>query len=247
MPKYLILPGCDDTNRGDQALIWETVELAKEAGYNGEFYMLADADKAIQSEQRNINHIEYILPHPSTHFKSSDNINYTVALKIKWALAAVWDLISRVPLLYPKLRKLMFPLYSESVKESLRIFEMSAVSFVKGGGFLHAYGGIAESYKIYYFLYHIRLALSYGQEIYIMPNSFGPFEGKIVKHMIKKTLAKCKVVMSRESVSREKLESVCSITSELHSDLAFSFQQIMHLEQRGCLKKREFQLERKLV
>ena len=32
---YLILPGCDDTNRGDQALIWQTVAIARAAGYDG--------------------------------------------------------------------------------------------------------------------------------------------------------------------------------------------------------------------
>ena len=39
--KCLILPGCDDSNCGDQALIWETVELARAAGYIGDYYMLA--------------------------------------------------------------------------------------------------------------------------------------------------------------------------------------------------------------
>lgn len=36
--EYLILQGCDDTNHGDQALICETVEVAKAAGFRGHFF-----------------------------------------------------------------------------------------------------------------------------------------------------------------------------------------------------------------
>ena len=43
---YLVLPGCDDTNRGDQALIWETVSLAKEAGFDGRYLCLPTLTRA---------------------------------------------------------------------------------------------------------------------------------------------------------------------------------------------------------
>ena len=72
---FLILPGCDDTNRGDQALIWETVSLAKDAGFQGEYFMIADKEKSRQSVAEGIGNIDYILKHPSTHFKKKNNIN----------------------------------------------------------------------------------------------------------------------------------------------------------------------------
>lgn len=232
---YLILPGCDDTNRGDQALIWETIAVAKEAGYNGKYYILADADKAIQSAQRGIGHMDYILPHPSTHFHRGDNIQYTLALKLKWALAAGWDLLSCVPLLSPMLRKLLLPLYKKATKDTLHHYEAAEASFVKGGGFLHAYGGVTESYKIIYFLYHIRLALSYGHDVYVMPNSFGPFRGPFVAKMIQKTLSKCKMVMSRERISHKQLLEVCNIQSEVHPDLAFFLKRDADFDARKAL------------
>lgn len=233
---YLILPGCDDTNRGDQALIWETIAVAEEAGYKGKYYILADAEKASQSAQRGIGHIDYILPHPSTHFHRADNIQYTLALKLKWGLAALWDLLSCIPLLSPMLRKCLLPFYKKATKDTLRHYEKAEASFVKGGGFLHTYGGVTESYKIFYFLYHIRLALSYGHDVYVMPNSFGPFHGPFVAKMIQKTLAKCKVVMSREQISQKQLLEACNIRSEVHPDLAFLLKRDADFDARKALK-----------
>ena len=63
--RFLILPGCDNSNRGDQALIWETVELARTAGHIGKYYMLADKNNSIQSQKKDIDNVEPILPHPS--------------------------------------------------------------------------------------------------------------------------------------------------------------------------------------
>ena len=54
-----------------------------------------------------------------------------------------------------------------------------------------------------------------------MPNSFGPFKGKVVKRMIKSTISKCKVVMSRESISQQVLLNECGVESILSDDLAF--------------------------
>ena len=218
---YLILPGCDDTNRGDQALIWVTVDLAKEAGYRGVYKILANDGQYAQSAKEGIGHIDYVLNHPSTHFSGKSNVRYTPILKLKWALAAVWDLMTREPLVHPFLRRIFLPLYGEKVRRAMAEFRDAEACFVKGGGFLHAHGGFADTYKIYYFLYHIRLAQSFGKNVYIMPNSFGPFKSPLVPRMIWKTLHKCKAVMSRESVSQAMLQRECGVASECFSDLAF--------------------------
>ena len=39
MNKYIVLPDCSDLNRGDQALVWETIRLAKDAGFDGKYYI----------------------------------------------------------------------------------------------------------------------------------------------------------------------------------------------------------------
>lgn len=219
--KFLILPGCDDRNRGDQALIWETVSLAKAAGYEGQYRMLADADGCVQSRKIGIENVPHILQHPSQKFKKIDNVKYTLGLKIKWGLASIIDLITKEPLLHSGLRRILRKLYSETVQNSLREFEDAEACFVKGGGFLHAYGGLAETYKIYYFLYHIRLAQSMGKPVYILPNSFGPFNSPCVKGMLHKTLSGCKVVMAREKLSQDQLCNECKVNSYLFTDIAF--------------------------
>ena len=218
---YLILPGCDDTNRGDQALIWETVSLAKAAGYIGNYYMLANSAQCHQSKDEGIDQVNYILEHPSTRFQSSQNIHYTPWLKLKWAFVAIGDIISREPLVNPILRKALLPLYSRKTRQALEIFQNANVSFVKGGGFLHAHGSLADTYKIYYFLYHIRLALSMGSQVIVMPNSFGPFNSPFVKKMVQKVLSRCKAVMARESISAQQLSDSCGISASVFSDLAF--------------------------
>lgn len=221
---FLILPGCDDRNRGDQALIWETITLAKNAGYDGKYLMLSKAEGSEQSRKMGIENVPYILEHPSVKFKQTDNIKYTLGLRIKWGLSAIIDIISREPLMNRRIRNIVRHLLKESVQRSLQVFDSVDACFVKGGGFLHSYGGMAETYKIYYFLYHIRLALSMGKPVYVLPNSFGPFKSPFVKGMIHRTLSKCNIVMSRERISQNQLMSDCGVASHLFADIAFHLQ-----------------------
>lgn len=236
---YLILPGCDDTNRGDQALIWQTVALAREAGYDGDYYMLADSAECRQSEAEGIRNVDYILEHPSARFRGRENIRYTPALKLKWAAAAVLDMLSKEALVHPLLRKLWLPLCSEKTKRSVELFRQAQAAFVKGGGFLHAHGGLADTYKIYYFLYHIRLARSFGVPVAVMPNSFGPFNSPLVKGMLRRVLGRCTFVSARESLSAKALDAACGIRAQVFDDLAFqleddpAFDAQAHLEQAG--------------
>lgn len=219
--KYLILPGCDDSNRGDQALIWETVELAREAGYVGDYYMLADKKNCVQSLKKGIQNVEPILVHPSEHFKTYSNTQYSLSLKLKWAIAAIKDYIVAEPLVHPTVRKIFLPFYSKKTKDKIAVFQNAKVAFVKGGGFLHSYGGITDTYKIYFFLYHIRLALSFGMKVYVLPNSFGPFRAPLVSKMIKVVLQKCECVMAREGMSKEIIENECGVTVHKYQDIAF--------------------------
>lgn len=218
---YLVLPGCDDTNRGDQALIWETVSIAREAGYCGEYYMIASVDKSTQSKQEGINHAEYILPHPSTHFKVNSNIQYGKLLKMKWAAVSVLDSFKAVLLLWRPLRNIAKKLYPQKIRRSIELFEKADAAFVKGGGFLHSYGGIVNTYANFYDLYHIILALSMGKDVYVMPNSYGPFLSPGTGWMIRRVLSKCKLVSVRESVSRKMLFDELGVKAQLFPDLAF--------------------------
>lgn len=242
---YLILPGCDDTNRGDQALIWVTVDLAKKAGYQGKYRMLAYPEQCVQSAREGIGQTDYVLEHPSTRFKSSNNIRYTPFLKIKWACVAVWDLITKEPLVHPVLRKLCLPFCSRRTKDAVAAFREAKTCFVKGGGFLHAHGGFADTYKIYYFLYHIRLALSFGADVYVMPNSFGPFKSPFVKGMIRRTLGRCRSVMARESISAQQLRDESGVAAAEYADLAFHLQEDTAFDAVTMLKEQGFPIGQK--
>lgn len=218
--KILVIPGCDDTNRGDQALIWESVRVAKDAGILGDYYMVSTDEASLQSKQEGIFSIPYILPHPSTHFKKlNDNRQYTLKLRILWGMRALGDLCVAAPLKNKYFRKILKLFLSSDRKKSLSIFEEAEVAIVKGGGFLHSKPGLSEAYKIYFFLYHIDLALAMGIPVLIMPNSFGKFESKITRKMIMRTLGKCSLVTSRENISRRILADECNVNSITTMDL----------------------------
>jgi len=224
MKKYLILPECDDSNRGDQALIWETVHLAQKAGYNGTYYMLANSSSSRQSQNIGILNIPPVLRHPSHVVRgSAKNIRYGLSLKLRWGMASLHELICTGVLLNPFLRVLFIRLHwlPQRVRTTLEVYNCADAAFVKGGGFLHAYGGIIATYQIYYFLYHIRLALSFGIPVYILPNSFGPLDAPGVRSMIRRTLEKCEAVCTREHLSQQLLKEDCGFEAHPYSDIAF--------------------------
>lgn len=75
MDNYVIIPGCSDLNRGDQALVWETKRLAEEAGYVGEYFLTSEKNEPVeQSLKTGLKIITPILEHPSRKFKSKENI-----------------------------------------------------------------------------------------------------------------------------------------------------------------------------
>lgn len=234
--EYLILPGCDDTNRGDQALIWETVEVAKEAGFNGHYSMIATKECGIQSKKIGIDSLAYLLPHPSMHSKGEkDNRSYGIALKMKWATRSAIDLLLAIPLSVAFLRPIVSVFLSKDQKRTLNVYKRAKAAFVKGGGFLHDYGGLTDTYKIYFFLYHINLAISMGIPVYIMPNSFGPFTSKMSRWMVKRCLSRCQLVCARESISKEALMNMCGIKSLLSRDLAMYLAKDNGFDAKECL------------
>lgn len=220
MDKYIILPGCDDGNRGDQALVWETKKIAENAGFVGEFSMLCAPDDLIHSKKEGINTLNPILGHPSRKFKNKDNSKYTFLLLLKWGSVAIGDWIGSSLIHNAFTRKLIYPFLSSETKKTLKAFKECKACFVKGGGFIHSYGKITDIYTMYYFLYHIRLANALQKPVYIMPNSFGPFIAPTVKKQVKKTLSQCRLVTTRESVSSKMLSDI-GINNQIFPDLAF--------------------------
>lgn len=221
MKKYMVLPSNSDFNRGDQALIWNTIVTAEKAGYKGEYYMLAnDVRDTKQSQDRGIRISTPILKHPSRKFKKNDNKTYGIKIKMKWGIVALFDLIKSLLLLSGVSRKITERFLSNEDKETMKVLRECDACFVKGGGFIHSYGKLTDSYTVYYSLYHIALAQQLDKPVYVMPNSFGPFKGFAVERMVKRVLNNCKLVTVRESISSKMLDEI-EIKHQNFPDLGF--------------------------
>ncbi|KAF3299907.1 polysaccharide pyruvyl transferase family protein [Aerococcus urinaeequi] len=221
MKKNIILPISSDLNRGDQALVWETVRIAKNANFSGKFYMLSENIKDNQqSINEGLNVISPILKHPGRKFKDNNNNTYNLKLLLSWGGLAILDFVYSILFLFRPTRLIMKKLVSENTRETIKLFEEADSFFVKGGGFIHASGKITDPYTIYYSLYHILLANSLNKHVYVMPNSFGPFKGFGVTWLVQKALKKCKIVTVRESVSKQMLDEI-GVENILSPDLGF--------------------------
>lgn len=220
--KYIILPSNSDLNRGDQALVWETMALSKDSGNVGDYYMLKSGEEStVQSEAIGLIPISPILKHPSRKFKSKENNEYNTGLLIKWGSVAFIDLIFSILLLSKITRSFVAPFLPNKTKETLRVISESDSCFVKGGGFIHTSGKITDLYMVYFQMFHIMLAQSLGKPVYVMPNSFGPFKGIGVSSLVRKVLNRCKLVSVRESISMNMLKEI-GVEGELFPDLGFN-------------------------
>lgn len=221
MNKYLIIPSCSDYNRGDQALVFESVRLAQDAGFKGDYYMLAGTEPTHQIQQEGIKVIAPVLEHPSRKYKNKDNLKYGKILKIKWGAVALFDLIGSLYILTATVLKFLPLSLSYQKKKTLKIYQDADAVFVKGGGFLHAYGGLTSGYFIYFNIYHMLLAIVNKKPLYIFPNSMGPLDGFMVRPMTRYIFKNSKVIMCRESISNSFIKEQFNVDSKLFPDLAF--------------------------
>lgn len=245
--KYIIIPGCSDLNRGDQALVWETKRLAEENGFTGKYYLTAERNEPVeQSKSQGIHIIRPVMEHPSRIFKNKQNMEYNFWLKLKWGFVSAIDFF--ISLFYLKMptRNFVKLFLSQEKKYSLKIFEECEAVFVKGGGLFQAYGGLSSTYAMYFWCFHLFLAQVLKKQVYVMPNSFGPFEGPFVKKIMKKALKGCTVVSARESLSADMVKEQLGLQIPVYPDLAFQLP-VFRFSKEQVLKELKFSTERKLV
>lgn len=225
--KYIVIPGCCDLNRGDQALGWETARIAQDAGFTGHYIVLAERGEPIeQSKQEGYEVVAPALEHPSRFFKNKDNIVYSKTTKLKWGLVALKDFFYSFRILKSekfRQKAIWTSKDKEFVKTLNRFYECKSV-FMKGGGLIQSHGGLMSTYATYYRLYHIFLAQALGKPVYILPNSFGPFEGPFVKWMVKKAFSGCTLVTAREKKSQQVVKKELGLDIPCYPDLAFYLQ-----------------------
>lgn len=221
---YVVIPGCCDLNRGDQALGWETARIAQDAGFKGKYDVLAERDEPVQqSIDEGYKILTPVLEHPSRKFSSRNNITYGVKLKLLWGSVAIKDLVVSLIILSRILRPiyLFFSRNNSTRSETVREIMNSKAVFMKGGGLIQSHGGIVSTYATYYRLYHIFLAHSLKKPVYILPNSFGPFEGPFVKFMVKKAFSDCRLVTAREDKTKQAVKDELGLNINVFPDLAF--------------------------
>ncbi|MBP3041815.1 polysaccharide pyruvyl transferase family protein, partial [Bacillaceae bacterium Marseille-Q3522] len=245
--KIVIIPGCSDLNRGDQALTWETKRLAEDCGLKGDFYLTTEKNEPVsQSIGYGLNIITPIIEHPSRAFSNKENIKYGKSLKTKWGTIALVDFITSLFYFNKLTRKLIKRFLKKEKRNSIEIMENATAFFMKGGGLIQSYGGVTSTYSAYFWVYHLLLAKALKKPIYVMPNSFGPFKGPLVKSIVRKALKGCTVVTSRETLSQKMVQEELNISIDNFPDLAFYLPNAK-LDRKEIFEQFDLPLDRKLV
>lgn len=229
MKNILIIPGTTDLNRGDQTLLWESIEVARDIYPDSSVFLyesgVNDKEKFLQRRQtakKGYVFLERILQHPR-RFDNNTKVNYGVLTLLKWGLISIWDLM-RTSLLISRInvvRQLGYKLLSDDQKHTCDAIASMDLVIVKGGGFLHSYGKIRDAYLMYYFLFDIKLAQRLNKKVVVLPNSIGPLKNSIARFIVKHVLLKCVFVSTRENVSQKFVSQKLNVNGYLSPDLGF--------------------------
>lgn len=254
--KAIIVPGVTDLNKGDQALVWESHRLVKDTKLFKEIYILNSGDTEEEKKllcQQSLNHgfqmIENILQHPRRgKHKNKEHIqesNFELAKQIK---NAGLDFISTKFLLSTcNNLSLVKKTFSKKVYNTVKEFSEADAIFVKGGGFIHAYGEKTAPYLMWYFLFYVRLAQNLNKKVVFLPNSFGPFLGLTVKSQVRSVFNKLDLTYARENVSAESLGQLLNKKIPVEMDLGFFLQEGNQAVAQNILNKYNLKKEDKIV
>ena len=243
----IIVPNITDFNKGDQALVWESWRLIKDTGlYNNIFILTSeevDQSNKIsvgQSKDRNdFKFIPEILKHPRRNkHKTEEHVADSKFETFRMIKNASLDFLRTNKLLNicTDLNKVKRE-FDEDVYRTVQAFHEADAIYVKGGGFIHAYGEMTAPYLMWYFLFYIRLAKALKKKIIILPNSFGPFEGLTVKKQVRSVLSKVDLIYAREHVSSESLSKLLDKEIPVEMDLGFFLKKDDSLKAEDLLKK----------
>lgn len=254
--KAIIVPGVTDLNKGDQALVWESHRLVKDTNLYDEIYILNSGDNdqereelCKQSEDHGFKMINNILHHPRRgKHKDNEHIKESSLELLKQIKNASLDFLSTKTLIeicnnLPMVKEL----YSEKVYNTVKEFSEADAIFVKGGGFIHAYGEKTAPYLMWYFLFYVRLAKKLNKKVIFFPNSYGPFEGLTVKKQVKSVFQKLDLTYAREHVSARSLGDLLGKNIPEEMDLGFFLQKDNLKQAEEVLRKYDLSIGDKIV
>lgn len=231
--KAIIVPGVTDLNKGDQALVWESYRLVNDTHLFSEILILDSGDTpherellCNQTEKKGFFLIQNILPHPRRgKHKDGEYITESKMELAKQVYKAINDFIkTKAVLLFCNQNFLTKILFSQKIYHTINKFKESDIVFVKGGGFIHAYGEKTAPYLMWYLLFYIRLAVKLNKKVVFLPNSFGPFEGTTVKRQVKSVFKNLDIIYARENVSAKQLGDLLGKCIPVEMDLGFFLQ-----------------------
>ena len=252
--KILVVPGNTDLNRGDQALVWESIRLFENVLTDLTVYLYEsganEREKTLQKAQSvglGYQFVPRILQHPRVKTNNfSKEINYSKFVYLKWGIVAAIDLMNTLLLtsrfsIFNQIGRLCL---SSEQKKSLDIFPQLSALVVKGGGFLHSYGKVYDAYVMYYFLFDLMLAHRYNVKTIILPNSIGPLKNVLAKWIVKRVVKKSTFISVREDVSKEFVKKELDISAPTFPDLGFFLKSseknmLPYLESKGFDKNKK--------
>lgn len=228
--KAVVVPGVTDLNKGDQALVWESHRLIMDIKCFTKVFIVSTGDTREerqklcgQSEERGYELIENILKHPRRgSYNAEEAVKESFFSYVKLITVAIKDFISRsILLLVCKNQKVVNILYNKQTADSIKKFNEVEVFFVKGGGFIHAYGEKTAPYLMWFFLFYVRLAIAMKKKVVFLPNSYGPFEGLSVKRQVVSVFNRLDKIYAREELSSMKMGELLNKKIEVSPDLGF--------------------------
>lgn len=233
MKKIIIVPGNTDLNRGDQALIWESVQLVKEVyGPGTEIFLIESGnnreDVRLQTGQTatlGFTFLKPVLKHPGRRRagKKTKTVHYSKWDIVCWGGQAVADLLVSVLLLSKVsfFNRLGKGALTEEERQTLKTFKEADAVYIKGGGFIHSYGKVTDAYLTFYSLFLPLLAFRYRKPVFVLPNSIGPLKNKWSFWLAKKVLKRCRFLSVRESISAGFVEKELGISCLRFPDLGY--------------------------
>lgn len=254
--KAIIVPGVTDLNKGDQALVWESHRLAKDTNLFSEIFILnnGDTEEEIdalcgQSAERGFKFIDNILKHPRRgKHNDEEHVKQSTIETLRLIKNAIFDFLSTYFLIcFAKSNFFVKLFYSKATFKTIARFKESDMIFIKGGGFIHAYGEKTAPYLMWYFLFYPRLAKKFNKKVIFLPNSYGPFEGLTVKRQVKRVLSKLDLIYAREHVSAGKLSDLLNIKIPVEMDLGFFLESGSDIKAEAILKKYNLSKTDKIV
>jgi len=222
--RFAILNMSDDSNKGDLAILENTILLLRRACPGAEIEVLnADYAGGGDGPSKMFEHVRGLgVAHHQAIFPrvfdgrrgpaamASALWNLAVSL---WVLAAVGALGGRAGRLIPRRHRPAF--------EALRSADLA---ILKGGSYLYSYGGTAQLLFVYRMVHQSLLALCLGKRIVALGHSVGPVVGRPARWLLGACMRRFERVVVREEISRRCVRDELRIDPariELLPDLAF--------------------------